>query len=388
MKKLLLGSISTPTLIFAFLVSLGIRASAQPLTGDGPLFRQTFENGDTGGWMVFGGDKGKLSFATEPADVKEGKSALRFEYNIAKGAMTALLLAPPTAPNAETLNIKSVSCWVKADYNAPLAFILQEMDGGRYIYLCTAPKDKWQHIEVAPSEFVLSEDKDSPDDPNKKLDLDKVMALAIGDMGQFFAQDEKMAAMLNIRMGAHTLLLDDMVAGREEPPRTKREPLPRGVTEIDGFLHPQVGWIGLGDMGLSIARDEAGEPTLQATYRQEINKVAGLARRVPRGTLKGMERITFRVASNNPAALFVQLEEPGGGKYQAPLLLHGDEKVVDASLPLAGFKAAQDSKDENNKLDLEQVNQLMIMDITGMINFGEGENSLWLRELRLVESKE
>ncbi len=57
------------------------------------------------------------------------------------------------------------------------------------------------------------------------------------------------------------------------------------------------------------------------------------------------------------------------------------------NLFLAEFTAAQDSKDDNDKLDLDQVKQLVILDVTGWFGGADADNTLWLNNFRALKSK-
>ena len=99
-------------------------------------------------------------------------------------------------------------------------------------------------------------------------------------------------------------------------------------------------------------------------------------------TLTGARSLTLSAASKNAASLIVQLEEAGGGKYKATLDVDAGSKLKQYKLDIAEFSPADDSKDNNNKLDLDQVTKIIIIDITALVGGAEGENALWLSDLR------
>ena len=57
------------------------------------------------------------------------------------------------------------------------------------------------------------------------------------------------------------------------------------------------------------------------------------------------------------------------------------------SATLADLTAAQDSKDNNDKLDLDQVKQLVVIDISGWVDGADADNTLWLNNFRATKSK-
>src|SRR5258708_31614333 len=188
----------------AVLVELSLAAASGQGQG-ASLPKTTFEENE-GGWIVFGQDA-KVSVTHDAANVKEGKGALQYNYNIAKGIMGALAL--PT-PSGALTKMKSMKFWIKTDHTTPVAVFMQEKDGGRYTSGFTAEQDKWQRVELSASDFHLSQGPMDPKDPNDKLDLDKVENIGIGDFGQFLIQaDPNLAGLFNIKPGPHTLYVDD-----------------------------------------------------------------------------------------------------------------------------------------------------------------------------------
>jgi hypothetical protein len=110
-----------------------------------------------------------------------------------------------------------------------------------------------------------------------------------------------------------------------------------------------------------------------------------MARSVSRGSLVGASRLVFDAASVRPAELTIQLEEIGGGKYNAQLSIEGGSNSKLREIPFSQFKPADDSKDTNAKLDLEMVKQILILDTAGALNQVDQENTLWLGNLRAVK---
>jgi hypothetical protein len=349
-----------------------------------PLMRHTFEEG-VGGWTTLG-QSGKVAVTHEPAHVKEGKAALQFDYRIGPDEQSVLLL--PT-PDGGLAKLKSLRFWVQADHATPLIAMLQEQDGGRYVALFSVPKDQWQQVELSPSDFMLSEGPNDPKDPDNRLDLDRVSAFGIGDMGQFFAQAKEpgLAELLGVKTGPHTLYLDDFAASEEALPEAAAST--SGEVNLDTFARPQASWLGIGGVHLSVGPGGGADRgrALRVEYRQVSGKIDAFARRVRRGALAGAERLMLDVASAKPARLVVQLEEADGGKYNTTVEVPGESAVQKLSLKLADFTAAEDSKDTNDRLDLDQINQVVILDATGLADTVDQDNTLRISRLSASRAK-
>jgi hypothetical protein len=348
--------------------------NAPPTTQNPPLLQTKFIE-DVQGWTAFG-DKTKVELASDGA-----RKVLRFDYNVAKGNFTALNL--PVNEN-EITTAKSFRFTIKADTATTIACVLQEADGGRYVAFFHVPDNKWQNVTLAPSDFLLTEGPDDPKDPNNKLDLDRVNGFAITDVMQFLAQSDEpgIEAIFPVKRGARYLLMGDFSIGADALPGAAF--LVKSDARLDTFGHPQIGWLAIGETQLSL---NSGKPLgtrgLKAVYTQGTGKVGGFLRGVPRGRLEGREKMTFTLASAKPIRLVVQLEERTGGKYDAIIEVSGGETPKEYTVNFADLKPTADSKDNNSKLDLDQVYQIVFLDASGIIGQVEaGENTLYLGTLR------
>src|SRR5205085_12161885 len=104
-------------------------------------------------------------------------------------------------------------------------------------------------------------------------------------------------------------------------------------------------------------------------------------------TLANASKLAFEAGSENPAKLMVQVEELGGGKYNKLIEIPGAWAPQRISLDFSEFKAADDSKDSNGKLDLDQVNQLVLIDLTGTVDQVNEPNRLRIGDLRALTAK-
>lgn len=138
---------------------------------------------------------------------------------------------------------------------------------------------------------------------------------------------------------------------------------------------------------------KTGTGSLLYTYKVEpkVVRALTLTTRVPAGT----RSLRFWVRSEVPTTYLVQLREEGGGEYQTTCSVPGSEWVqvrvnLDELIP-------GDVKDANGKLDVDQLQSLMLLDIQNMlVNVPGGieahipgfkaQRSLWMDDL--VFSKE
>ena len=375
-----------------FCLLLAAVAQAQPpiATNTDGIF--DFEDGRT----IFStlGEDGKMSLDTDPKNVKSGRASLRFDYNVAANKLNALL---KTGQAGEAARIKSFRFWVKSDYATNFVMVLQEQDSGRFTALFHAPKNQWQRVELSLDDFELSSGADDPKDNNGKLDMDLVTAAAIADFKQIFSgtADENMKKLLGIKTGPHTFWLDDFEASKEALPPAPREPL--GAVMLDDFVHPQLNWMMLGDMLIKRVTEaqlkEQGPAVsvigqgLQAEYRQQAGSLVGIN-----------QNISARLAQRYDRAAFCRCHRAAHGFADSTRRNQRRQIQYDSgtcpptkSLPKCAlcrcsFEPAEDSKDDNNRLDLEQVKQILFVDATGLLGGPVADNVLWLSKLRVEKN--
>jgi len=349
-------------------------AFAQPTA---TLVQHSFDKSEEG-WTGIGANC-RASITTQSSF--NGNVALKFEYDLRPKAM-GLLMWP--APEGALTNASTFRFWVNADHATSLGFIVQERGGGRYIAMFSVPAGKWQKVEIARSDLVLSTGKDDPKDPNGQLDTDRIEAVGLGDLAQFVAQSgsPEMAALLGIELGPRTLLLDSFSVTTEKlPPSVVVGPK---EVRLDTFARPQVAW--MATCPVQIVRGEGNaQAALAATYRQAQRRLTALVRPVPAGTLKGMQKLAFSAESQVPALLLIQVEEAGGGKFNTTVEIPKGGSPQPITVNFENLNSADDStvKDRGVKPDL--ISQVVLIDATGLIGApAEADNTLVIRNLRAL----
>ncbi len=359
-----------------WIVSSLLRAAATSASAQAPLINHTFKDSD-GGWTAIGQD-GKVAVSHTAGITLPAAGALKFDYQIQKGGFSAINLATPLDSLTKA---KSFKLRIRTDSATLIGIVLEEQDGGRYVATCMAPKDAWQPIELATSDFILSRDPGDPVDPDGKLDMDKVHSISVFDVSEFLVQvgadNPVLAAMLDIRKGDHTLYMDSFSIGTEAVP-TSTSSLGSDVT-IEAFVHPQLSWFGLG--GVSLTRSSGapiGSAGMKAAYHQAPGKIAILNRPIPSWVFVGAKTLAFDAASLKEATLNVTFEQTDGGKYNMTVVVPAGSDVKHIKLALVGFQRSDDSKDTATKINLGLIKSMNIIDLSGMISKADADNTLWV----------
>ncbi len=332
---------------------------------------------DLGGWQVFemrmdGGlapPSAILDITDEPANVKTGLGALRFEYEAEKGVLRAAVLGQPYLRGMQSLRF-----WMKSSATTSVLIQLREEDESEYAMAALMPEGEWQRIEVNLDDLSLDENSF---DENEMLDVEEVVSVVLVDVAPFFAMltdaAPELAWLFPVELGPRTLFVDDFEfspapVARLHPGRQTAE-----GTEIviDGFSSGMVMWWPFGGSGLEITELQPGETCLRLQHEGGA-PFAGIMSSLVRGlALDGLQRISFRVKCDVDCILAVSLEELDKSRYSAPVILKGAEDWQTVNVELEKFNLDGDSKDENEQLDGGVLKNLTIADISSMIGLKE-----------------
>ena len=361
-------------------MALGQACAPQPA---GHTTRQTFEQGDEG-WIPFGVGA-QVEVVRDPAMVKSGSAALALHYTINPGQYGSAVL-PLEA--GEMTGLRRLELSVRTDHDAPIIVVLSEKQpgGGYYSSWFWCPKDRWLWVSLTPQDFTLDQGPSDPIDPNHRLDLEDVRGMGVTDLGQAFQMlgtDPKYPLAVDKVSGTHTILLDDISwttapgAAPTGPWTDKRVGRPER-----GFIT----WIALGGTQLSLvdAGSPLGQSGFSAAYTQAFGRYIAISHSLLDQDLRGIERMTVTLASQQEARLMVYLEEqkPGsvsGPRYGHPVTVTGGSKPVSLDLMLSSFQPdATGIPDPDGKLDADQLKSISIVDITAADSRPPSENVLWV----------
>ena len=364
-------------------VSLVIVASIvfavrQQSTAPALPLRHTFDR-STDSWVAFG-EGAQVRITTKASDVKTGSGALELQYEIRPGSSGSTVL-PIDAPALRQM--RALRFWIKADLDTAIAVVLSEAAGGYYSAWFWVPRNRWQRVELFPTDFTLNEGPDEPLDPNNRLDPDRIQAVGIIDLGQFFgllSQDKRYPLVLNTATGTHYIHLDD-VEVMHQSDRDQRER--RDV--VGDPARGLITWITLGGAELEVmpAPNPLNAAAFQATYTQAPGKYVLLTHGLRTADMSQAAALKFSIASAAPATLVVYLEErsPGeafGPRYLLTTTLAGGSVPQQKALILSEF--AHDTTgpaDPDGRLTPNQLKSISFIDITAAESERSQQNTLW-----------
>lgn len=355
---------------------------------------------DPTGWMALklepatggGGEDAdsKIAVAREAAAVKSGKGSLSYTYEIAAGTVRLLALQRPV----DLTGMKSLRLWVKTSHATGVVIGLAENGSATYQAAVTCAAGQWQEVVVNLDEFVPDE---PTKDPNGKLDLDQVGSIQVMDIGAFLVN------FLGDLKGTRTLWLDDIAFSSQAVSLTTGATKVTRVVPaflVDSFESPVIRWIpislefaeppkfNLFDAPVSIDKEaapEGGKQSLKFAYPRKAGKANGLMRNVEKNDLSRATGLDLAVKTSGDGTFVISLEEKDGSRYQKIVELKSYDGWKTLNLSFGELTLADDSKDDNGRLDPAEIKQIAIADLTALIGGGESaENVLRVDQVLFV----
>jgi hypothetical protein len=334
----------------------------------------------------------KIAITHEAASVKAGKGALSWSYEITPKIVRVLALQKPL----DLTGMKSLHLWVKCSHTTSVIIGLGDPSGASYQANAHCAAGAWQEIAVNLDELTVDE---PTKDPNGKLDLDQVGSITIFDIGGFIAM------FLPDLKGARTMMIDDLgFSSKPVVTTTGAAQVTRIVPihMVDNFESSVIRWIpislefaetprfALFDAPVTVDKDVppgGGKQSLKFSYPRKGKKVHGVMRNLEKVNLSKATTLDLSVKCSHDGTFFVAIEEKDGSRYNKQIdLLLGDWKSF--SWPLSEFKLADDSQDENGKLDPDQIKQVTIVDATQLLGSNEADQvHLWVDQVFFVLSQ-
>lgn len=332
-----------------------------------------------GGAAGFGPDlEAKVDVTSIAGQVKSGKNALSYIYDVQPKSIGMLALQRPL----DLSGMKSVRFAIRCDAATVVAFGLRESGGARYSSYFYCPAKKWQNISFDLSE--MKQDDESKDD-NDRLDVDKISQAFIVDAAGFFA------GQFSRQTGAHQMWLDDIeYSSQPVAPIRAASTHGAGTLSVDDFESGAMRWLPLllqidgglkieiVDSAMTLEKGTAPGDVVKDGGKQELkipyNRRPGTAA-VWLRNLQSLDKKSLKQATVLGAALKVSksgiymlsLKEKDGSRYQQIIELKAADDWKNFVWLLSGFKVADDSSDENGKLDMAQVEELGIGDLTALL---------------------
>lgn len=336
---------------------------------------------EVGAWQS--ADPATAPTVTTDANVvrEAGRAVLEYEYTPALGQFAGLV-APVEAglPGG-----KSLRFWLKTTDHALMAAILTEADGSGYVCMMSGLPGGWQEVALDFTEFQLGDDSS---DENGQLDPEQVRSMGIADIIGFLEQAVIQEPFLVApELHSRILWLDDFsVSAESSGPRWQETEVDgKPAVRLDSFERSPLQWFVLAGKGIEVDYDQDhvadGDFSLRITYDLPPGKLVGALTGVAGVPLAGMKRLSLSVMSEVPTMLLVQLKERDESEYNTTFEVEAGNALKPVELELADLKLGDNSTDENGRLDLDQVKELVVVDVSMMTENPVQLNTLWIDDL-------
>ncbi len=384
--------------------ALGALAASALLIGAAgvrtPAFAQgrttyDFEDGTTQGFLALAFKDGqiaedtgaKLAQVKAKEQAKSGEGALAYTYKLEKGTIRFATL--PTKLGADT---KSIRFWAKSTTGTTLALILREPDDSRYAVRAFVPASEWTPVVVNVDEFALEA---GTQDENSKLDIEQVDSLTLFDFAWTYLANDATAKAVPNAAGERLLLIDNLQLSPEAAPQSTGS-YKAGDKEyhiVDNFDSGTIHWTPVrvnfnekppvvelfpSDAPVKILTEaaapgdaktpiDAGGKGIRFSYKRTAGQAYALVHSLADRNLKGVTNLKLNLRVTHKALMIIELKEKDGSKFQQNLYPDDNKNWRSLSYPLDTLVQADDSTDENDKLDVDQLQEISIIDSSPMM---------------------
>ncbi|MBI5830805.1 MAG: hypothetical protein HZB16_00655 [Armatimonadetes bacterium] len=353
--------------------ALGCVAMMATAGSAAPLVSYSFENG-LATWDKVG-NGAPLAVQTKVAH--EG-SALEAKYTIdAQNPVggAGVLVAPRLA------EAKSIKFRLRTSAPVVIAVAFKENDGSQYQSLLTSPADTWSDADLSLDRFRLAP---NTKDENGMLDLDQVNWVGVMDVTKVMPQ-------IKVPDGERTLWLDDLSIDSERA-LTAYSPDGQLPFVLDNFAGGFVPWVAF-DGALSLDKQDGA-----LIWQYQGDKPEGTSNYIfsVLGPLpaKGPTHLLVTLSATRATQLFIVLQEEARegrdqSRYSTVIGVPASPEFKTYTLPLKEFRlvTGDNGADDNNRLDLDQVGQLVIGDLEVLNGQQPGSNKVFIDEIQLFAAK-
>jgi len=399
-------------LLVAGLLALGGPARLpQAQAQDGARAAYDFET-DAQGFTAFSVKDGNfgpdgdstLKVTREKAEAKVGSGALAYGYKVEPGAIRALI-AEARVP----AGTHSVRFWVRSSAATQLLLSVREQDGSDYQLPFYVPAFEWVQVAVNLDELAVGQDSS---DENGKLDLDQVNTVGFLDLATMLVNLPGDIGKATARLqGPRTLWLDDLQLSKERAAKASGPVQADGKHAylVDNFEAGVVKWTparvtfaeGLAfdifpanvalkvqpeAAGPGMARTplEAGGKGLRFSYKRGEKEVYALVHTLEKRALGQAERLHLNVSMSQKSLVLVQVKEKDDSEYQYAIQPDNSVGWQEVNVALSDLTLGDQSKDENGKLDPDQIKEIALVDASALLGLPGGDTTMDLDAVYLL----
>ncbi len=309
-----------------------------------------------------------LTITKDPANVRSGKGALEFSWEATEGRLAIITVMPITYESRP----RSLRLSVKVPGRTPIMYGVREEDGSCYQGYLYSPGGVWHDIAVDLDELMLSENSE---DENNRLDVRQINGIMIADLSNLPGEAGQ---SLGIKSGRQQMWLDDVsLSDALAPHRSSRGP--GGEIIIDDFEREPLLALPIGSAVLTLTEGPGGDDrsALRIAYDNEHYRWVGFVAALGYLDLTRTTGISLHLRAEQAAPLEIVLEERDGSKYSVRHDLDPTKGWYSLDLSFSQFKLDPQTKDENSRLDIDQLRVLIPVLDTKRAEFNTAGHAAW-----------
>jgi len=334
---------------------------------------------------------------------KAGQGALSYAYKPEANAFRALIAEAKLPAGTQ-----SVSLWLRSNARTALMFSLREEDGSSYELSTYVPAHEWVLVSANLSEFRPGSDSK---DENDKLDADQVRQIGLLDIANIFVSAP--AGTLTTDFSAQRqVYLDDLKLSADRLPQASGDVTVGGQKArlLSNYENGLVDWlpvrvtIGNGPAfdlfpetaSLKVLTEAAapgpgktaldpGGKGLRVSYKRGAQEIYAFVRSFETQPLPATaDRLRLSINASQKSMLIIQVKEKDDSEYQYVIAPDNSVGWQNLDLPLGSLTLGDNSKDENQKLDPDQIKELTILDASAFAGLGATDVALDLDAVYFV----
>ena len=352
-----------------------------------------------GGWQAVRTEEGRqaepdpdavIGRTTDPQKVRSGRHALTYSYRLAPKSVRLLALNRPI----DASGTRSLRFWLQTSHSTQVLVSLNDAGGGTFQAVVYSASGAWQDVALNFDEFRAQGPAGTPE---RRPDLARITSVGLMDAGVLLVNIAPEIA------GSRLFYLDDL----------RLSSVPATVTSglvgadsgepgfrVDSFESDTIRWTPITvELAAPLrllpfhhpvqiaeqAAPDSGQRSLRMRYVREPNRAAAVIRDLEREDLARAGAVGLFLKTERDATIILSLEEKDGSRYQTTLELKAADGWRRYSFLLNAFELANDSQDENNRLDAAQIKNMGLVDFAGLLGTDLGtSNDLFVDEVRFI----
>lgn len=327
---------------------------------------------------------------------KSGKGALSYSFKPQAASFRALLTEAKLPGDTQ-----SISFWIRSSTRTILLVSMREEDGSSYELPMYVPANEWVSVVANLTEFRPGMDGQ---DENSKLDLDQVRQFGVLDMANILV-NAPAGALATDFTAPRQLFLDDVKFSPERVAQGSGEVTVGGQKArlLGNFETGQVDWIPVRvniangapafdlfpeSASLKVLTEaaapgagktplEPGGKGLRISYKRGAQEVYGFVRSLESQPLPNTaDRLRLSINVSQKSMILIQVKEKDDSEYQYVITPDNSVGWQSLDLALSSLTLGDNSKDENQKLDPDQIKELSILDASAFAGLGAADVSI------------